>query len=406
MVIKDIPVNHNILVWARKEANLSLNRAAQKAKISEIKKRGSIEPLTPPLRLERWENNDGSPTYAQLIKLAKAYRRPVLTFFLSNPPKREVNLLDFRTLGNKETEINTFEAEFSALVRQSGAIQKSVREILQESNKEPFSFVGSITLPSDPVEVAHNIRDTLNCDFTNQRRILTVQSLFSFIRDKSEEKGIYVIVQGNLGSKHTNMSPDVFRGFTISDKLAPFIIINPNDTKTANVFTLVHELCHVWLGDTGVSNWNSLNIKEPKPTIQNEQFCDQVAAEFLVPKINLLKQWESLTIGYEADVVIKRIARQSKVSPIVIARRLLEFNKISPEAYWNWYDDYQDEWIKIKKALKSKKTEPPSYRIRTRFKLGNALINTVIDATREGKISELDASVILNVKINNFSRIL
>ena len=406
MVTKDIPVNHNILVWARKEANLSPGRAAQKAKITEIKKRGSIEPLTPSLRLERWENNDGSPTYAQLLKLAKAYRRPVLTFFLSKPPKKEVRLLDFRTLGNKETEINTFEAEFSALVRQSGAIQKSVREILQESNKEPLSFVGSITLHSDPAEVAHNIRDTLNCDFTNQKKIRTVQSLFSFIRDKSEEKGIYVIVQGNLGSRHTNMSPNVFRGFTISDKLAPFIIINPNDTKTANVFTLVHELCHVWLGDTGVSNWNSLNIQEPKPTIQNEQFCDQVAAEFLVPKTDLFKQWELLTIGYEADVVIKRIARQFKVSPIVIARRLLEFNEISSEAYWNWYDEYQDEWMRIKEELKSKETEPPSYRIRTRTKLGNALINTVIDATREGKISELDASVILNVKINNFSKIL
>jgi Zn-dependent peptidase ImmA (M78 family) len=113
-----------------------------------------------------------------------------------------------------------------------------------------------------------------------------------------------------------------------------------------------------------------------------------------------------LTIGYEADVVIKRIARQFKVSPIVIARRLLEFNRIPSEAYWDWYDDYQDEWLRIKEELRTKKTEPPSYRIRTRAKLGNALINTVIDATREGKISELDASLILNVKINNFSKIL
>ena len=406
MVTKDIPVNHNILAWARREANLSLPHAAQKAKISGITEKGSSEPLTPSLRLERWENNDGSPTYPQLIKLAKAYRRPVLTFFLPSPPKKEVHLVDFRTLGNKETEINTFEAEFSALVRQSEAIQKSVHEILQESNNKPLSFIGSVTLDSNPVEVAHNIRDTLDCDFTNQNKIRTVQSLFSFIRNKSEEKGIYVIVQGNLGSRHTNMSPNVFRGFTISDKLAPLIVVNPNDTKTANVFTLTHELCHIWLGDTGVSNWNSLNIQDQKPTIKNEQFCDQVAAEFLVPKIDLIKQWELLTIGYETDVVIKRIARKFKVSPIVIARRLLEFNKISSEDYWNWYDDYQDEWIKIKEKLKSKDSEPPSYRIRTRTKLGNALINTVIDATREGKISELDASFILNVKINNFQKIL
>lgn len=406
MVTKDIPVNHDILEWARKQANLSRERAALKARIVEIKKRGSSEPLTPSLRLERWEQGYGSPTYAQLLNLAKAYRRPVLTFFLSTPPNKEVHLLDFRTLGNKEAEISTFEAEFSALVRQSEATQKSVREILQESNKEPLHFVGSIALPSDPVEVAHNIRTTLNYDISNQKGIRTVDSLFTLIRHKAEKKGIYVIVQGNLGSWHTNMGSNVFRGFTVSDKLAPFIILNPNDTKTANVFTLVHELCHVWLGDTAVSNWNSLNIQEPKPTIPNEQFCDQVAAEFLVPKIDLLKQWDLLTIGYEVDVVIKRIARQFKVSPIVIARRLLEFNNISSGAYWDWYDDYQANWLKIKDELKARKKEPPSYKIRTRTKLGNALISTVMDATREGRITELDASLILNVKINNFSKIM
>jgi Zn-dependent peptidase ImmA (M78 family) len=406
MVTKDIPINPDILSWARKEANLSPPKAALKAGIKDLKARGKKEGVSSSLRLERWEKGIDTPTFPQLQKLAKAYRRPLLTFFLPTRPKKEVHLLDFRTLGRKKTEINAFEAEFSALVRQSEAIQKSVREILKESNKEPLPFVGSTTLHSDPVEVASNIRDILNCDLTNQKKIRTVTNLFSFIRDRSEGKGIYVIVQGNLGSRHTNMSPNVFRGFTISDKIAPFIIINPHDTKTANVFTLVHELCHLWLGDTGVSNWNSLNIKEPEPKIQNERFCDQVAAEFLVPKTDLLEQWEMLTIGYEADIVIKRIARKFKVSPIVTARRLLEFNKISSDDYWDWYEDYHDEWLRIKEALKSKKTEYPSYRIRTRTKLGDALINTVIDATREGRISELDASLILNVKINNFSKIL
>jgi Zn-dependent peptidase ImmA (M78 family) len=406
MITKDLPINHDILVWARKEANLSLDHAARKAKISEIKKKGSVESQTPSVRLQKWENDDGSPTYAQLIKLAKAYRRPILTFFLPAPPKKEVHLLDFRTLVNRETEINASSAEFSALVRQNEALQKSVREILLESNKEPLSFVGSIMSDFDPVDVAHKIRNTLKCDISNQKKIRTAQGLFSYIRDKSQEKGIYIIVQGNLGSMHTNMGPNVFRGFTISDKLAPLVVINPNDTKTANVFTLIHELCHVWLGDTGVSNWISLNIEDPEPTNKNEQFCNQVAAEFLVPKADLLKQWDMLTIGYEAYVVIKRIARQFKVSPIVIARRLLEFNRISIESYWDWYHDYQEEWLKLKEDLKKRESEPPSYRIRTRTKLGYALINTVIDATREGKISELDASLILNVKVDNFSKIL
>jgi len=405
MVTKEIPINHNILVWARKEANLSLSRAAQKAKISEIKKKGSIEPISPSLRLERWENDNGSPSYAQLVKIAKAYRRPILTFFLPTPPKKEVHLVDYRTLGTKEAEINTYEPEFSALVRQSEATQKSIREILNESEKEPLTFVGSITVESNPIGVAQNIRKILGCDLSNLK-IRTPSGLFSYIREKSEENGIYVILQGNLGSSHTNMGPAVFRGFTISDKLAPFIIINPNDTKTANVFTLVHELCHVWLGDSGVSNWNSLNIRDPEPTNKNEQFCDRVAADFLVPKSELLKQWELLTIGYEVDVVINRISRKFKVSPIVIARRLFEFSKITSDVYWNWYNAYQEEWQILKEKQKANKKDSPSYGIRIRTKLGKALINTVIDAAREGKISELDASLILNVKTNYFPKIL
>lgn len=406
MVTKDIPINHKLLSWARKEAKLSLDLAAQKAKINAIKKRGTIEAVTPSTRLERWENDDGTPSYSQLLKLAKAYRRPVLTFFLPDAPKKEVQLVDFRTILNRENEINSFVAEFSALVRQCEAIQKSVREILHESHSEPLTYVGSATTSSNPIELAQIIHTTLDCNFTEQRRIRTVQGLFSFIREKSEEKGIYTILQGNLGSSHTNMSPNVFRGFTLSDKFAPFIVINPNDTKTANVFTFVHELCHLWLGDTGVSNWNSLNISEPEPIHNHEQFCDKVSAEFLVPKTNLLKEWDLLTIGYESDIVIKRIARQFKVSPIVIARRLLEFEKISPKAYWNWYEDYQQEWLQIQQKISSKKTDHPSYRIRTRTKLGNKLINTIIDASREGIISELDASLILNVKTNNFNNIL
>ncbi len=406
MVTKDIPINHDILSWARKQANLSPELAAQKAHIGEIKKRGTTEPISPSLRLERWERGIESPTYTQLIKLAKAYRRPILTFFLSEPPSKEVELVDFRTLGNKEHEIKAYEAEFSALVRRVLSTQKSIREILQSSNKQSLNFVGSTTLHSSPLEVAHDIRNVLDYKIADQKGIRTVGNLFSFIRRKAEEKGVFITIQGNLGSAHTNMSPDVFRGFTISDKLAPFVVINPHDTKTANVFTLIHELCHIWLGDTGVSNWNSLNIIETQPKIKNEQFCDQVAAEFLVPMTDLLKDWDKLTIGYDDDIVIERLAHQFKISPIVIARRLLESSNISPEYYWDWYDKYQGEWLKIKEILKSKKKVPLSYKIRMNTKLGESLINTVMNATYEGKISDLDASHILNVKINNFSKII
>jgi Zn-dependent peptidase ImmA (M78 family) len=406
VILNEIPINHRILEWARNKSNLSRDMAAQKAGISAISK-GLEEPLSPSARLKSWEEGIDRPSYTQLVKIAKAYRRPLLTFFLSQPPEQEIQLLDFRTLANKEPGTYFYDAEFSALVRQTEAIQKSVREIIQESGLKPLSFVSSISMDSNPITAAKLMRETLDYSPWQQKIALrTVNALFNYIRNKAEEKGIFILLQGNLGSWHTNMFPEVFRGFTICDKVAPFIVINPNDTKTANIFTLIHELCHLWLGDTAVSNWNSLNISEPLPHIKNEQFCDQVAAEFLVPISELIEQWEKLTIGYEDnDYLIKRISRIFKVSPIVIARRLLESNKIDTDYYWDWYDQYHSEWLQIKEKIKEAKKEPPSYKIRTRTKLGNGLINTVLDAAREGKITETDASRILSIKIDNFSKI-
>jgi len=404
VVLDGVPVNHQILEWARLKAKLSRDLAAQKAKITPIK-RGRDEMMTSSSRLESWEKGNSKPTYHQLVNIAKAYRRPLLTFFLTEPPRQEIKLLDFRSFPNKDNDVSFFEAEFSALVRQTEAIQKSVREILQESEKGTLNFIGSVSLTSNPNEVAHQIRTTLNYDISNQKRLTSVSNLFSYIRNLAAEHGIYVMVQGNLGSTHTNMFPEIFRGFTLCDRIAPFIVVNPNDTKTANVFTLIHEFCHLWLGDTGVSNWNSLNIKDSIPASPKEVFCDRVSAEFLVPEHDLIEHWDTLTIGYEKDIVISRIAQKLKVSPIVIARRLLEFNKITSDYYWDWYDAYQKEWLTIKEKLRHAKKEPLSYRIRARNKLGIALISTVLDATNKGRISEMEASRILNVKINNFPRI-
>jgi len=404
MVTKDIPVNHNILVWARKEANLSPGRAAIKADIKDLKARGEKEGLSSTLRLERWEEGIEAPTFSQLEKLAKAYRRPVLTFFLPEPPIKQTRLQDFRTIGSRAIDSDAFSPEFSALLRQIEALQLNIHDLLLDTGSKPLSFVASITPNATPFQVAQQIRSLLEYSFENQRDTGDYDQVFSDIRTKAEQQGIFILLEGNLGSYHTNIAPEVFRGLAISDNIAPFIVINPNDTKPAMIFSLIHELSHIFRGETGISNFNSLDISKRTLPYQNELFCDQVAAEFLVPESDLLRQWGKLTISYSPEESIKRISRHFSVSRIVIARRLLDFGLIDKDFYWEFFDACQEEWRKIGRTKRTKEIKIP-YKIRTRSRLGNRLIDTVIGAAREGRISELDASRILNVKINNFSKI-
>jgi len=406
MVTEDIPVNHDILAWARKEANLSPPNVAIKAGIKDLKARGKKEGLSSTLRLERWEKGIDTPTLPQLRKLAKAYRRPVLTFFLSKPLIKQTRIQDFRTVGDRVIDSESFSPEFSALLRRIEAMQLNLHDLLLKTDSNPVSFVASIKADLSPKDTAQKIRHLLDYSFDDQKNSGGYyEKVFSDIRTKAEFKGVFILLEGNLGSYHTNIPPDVFRGLAISDDIAPIIVINPNDAKPAMIFSLIHEFCHILGGVTGVSNWNSFNISEKYVAPHNEAFYSQVAAEFLVPESELLREWEKFTIGFSPEDSIKRIAKEFSVSRIVIARRLLDFGELTKDFYWEFFDSCREEWRLIKSRIKKKKEIQIPLKIRIRSRLGNRLTDTLISAAREGKISELDASRVLNVRINDLSKI-
>jgi len=406
MDTKEIPVNHKILEWARGEARLSTASAAIKAGIKDLKARGVKEGLPSYKRLEQWEKGTETPTYSQLEKIAKAYRRPLLTFFLPEPPSKVTSLQDFRTIGSSTADSETFSPEFSAFLRKLEALQISLRDLLEYIDTKPLSFIGTINLETPHIEVAKIIRELLNYSFEDQRKARTPESVFSELRHRAEDVGIFVLLEKNLGSYHTDFSPEVFRGLSISDDIAPFVVINPNDTKVAMIFTLIHELCHLFLGESGISNWNSLDITNRYLPFQNESYCDRVAAEFLSPQSDILSVWEKQLYKYSRDLAIEHIARQFNVSRIVIARRLLELDIVDNDFYWDYFNACQEEWQGLKYTIKLQKEFKIPLKVRTRNKLGNRLTDTVLGAAREGNISDLDASRLLNVKINDFHKII
>lgn len=393
-----VPVNNNILKWARLEVGFSLEEAAARAKIRELKPRGQFLGLKPWERLKQWEEGTESPSPNQLKEIAKAYRRPILTFFLQEAPRNESFLRDFRTIG--EQPVNYHKSpEFAALVRRIEALQKNTKMLLEDGEHERVAFIGSINTTEEINSTVNKIRQALDFPFDQQQKISDKNALLGVLRERAESVGIFIIFEGNLGSWHTDIPPDVFRGLVISDDTAPFIVINPNDSKAAQLFTLVHELVHLWLGDNGVSNFDSLHVSHGS-THQREKYCNEAAAEFLVPKKWLKFYWRNLTQdGLKKN--IKSLSAKFKASEICVARRLFDLNFINKETYWEQYALYTARLKELRRKQREKETGPNPTIIK-RYRLGTKLVHTIGDAAQEGRISELEASQLLNLKIENF----
>jgi len=395
-------INTTILKWARNEAGLSLNEAAQRAGIRALKPRKDVPGQEPGQRLEQWEKGIGTPSFRQLTGIAKAYRRPVLTFFLPAPPKSDTSITDYRTLGDHSADLAQ-SPEFAALVRRVEALQERVHEMVVEAGGAPVELVGSGTTNEPIKEAATSIREFIRFPLRQQQKINNGDRLLAELRKQIESVGVFVLMEGDLGSYHSKIPPTVFRGIAISDKYAPFIVVNPNDSHAARVFTLVHELVHIWLGDTGVSNLNHLSDRH-HGYIDRERYCNQVTTEFLVPSEHFVKLWGDGVPVEHLYNFIKMAAKTFKASEICIARRMLGFRMISDDFYWSFYRSYEVALKRIKEKQQDSESGPDPT-IMKRFRLGGRLVDVVMDATHDGRISELDASQLLRVKINKFQEL-
>ena len=272
-----VEVNPAILVWARTTANMTLGQAVKKLRIGNLKSRTAVE------RLADLECGITRPKRSMLDKMAKVYRRPLLTFYLSESPIKADRGIDFRTLSYKtEPAPNN---HLDALLRDIRSRQSMVRSVMEEEEEDQIiSFVGSHEISDGIDALVRSIREVLGIDCRDLDSKIFSQYEFHFLRERAEKAGVYVILQGDLGSYHTKLFVDEFRGLAIADKVAPFIVINQNDAISALTVTLLHELTHILLGQTGFSNSGT---EHPV-----EQFCNEVAARTLLPPIEL-KQLET-----------------------------------------------------------------------------------------------------------------
>ncbi len=400
MATQKANINSDILAWARKEAGFSLAEAASLAKISATKDK------TAELRLEEWEKGEDKPTQNQLAAIAKAYYRPILTFYLPSRPTPNADVADFRTVG--DGGVGTPSPKLRALVSKIKARQQEMLELLKEDETEepePLPFVGRFRSRRGVQEVAKDIERVLNLPLSKREQLSDNDALLRLIRNSAEDTGIFVLAQGDLGSYHTDIAPTEFRGFALADPIVPFIVLNDNDARAAQTFTLVHELAHLWIGDTGISNFDPFNGGDGGGRV-DERFCNAVSAEFLMPKEAIARVWQ-MHRSLNLPEAIKSIASHFGVSRAAVGHRLWRLGNIDGDRWWPLYRSYQADWTARKKRLAENtdnKSAPVYYPIKV-YQLGRRLIRTVLDALDAGEMSYSRASRILGVAPNGFEKL-
>jgi Zn-dependent peptidase ImmA (M78 family) len=381
-----------ILTWARETAGLSLDDAAHALGLTNARGQTGAE------RLAAFEAGTDEPSRPLLRKMAKAYRRSLLVFYLAAPPKTGDRGQDFRTLPGNEQ----FKPELDTLVRDIKARQGLIRSMLEDDNAAPLDFINSATMEVAVPNLAGQIAERLGFRLERFRDTKDLDEAFAYLREKIENSGVYVLLLGNLGSYHTNIPVDVFRGFALADYIAPLIIINDQDARTAWSFTAIHELAHLWLGQTGISGTDTEN--------RIERYCNDVAGEFLLPATDLRAlapalQQSMATIAEQISI----FAEERRVSRPMVAYKLYRVGLIG-KTLWAALDvHFKREWQTYKKreAEKNKKADGgPNYYVVRRHRVGPALLGLVRRSLDEGTITYTKASRVLGVKPRNVEPLL
>ncbi len=383
-------VNPEILSWARNTAGLTLDQAAHALAFQDTRQRSADQ------RLIALEAGDEQPSRSVLLRMAKAYRRALLVFYLSQPPRTGDRGQDFRTVpGGTPPEYSPL---LDALIRDIRGRQTAVRGLMEETAAQAVDFIGAATM-SDPAEdLAHRITDRLQFSLGEFRRQPHLNRAFSYLREKIEATGVYVLLLGNLGSHHTNISVDTFRGFAIADPLAPFIVINDQDAQAAWSFTVLHELTHLWLGTTGISGTNT--------EARIEGYCNDVAGEVLLPtaEIRALADLRRATVDELINAILP-FAHARKISRAMVAYKLLRAEVITQTAWRQIADRLREEWLEARRRVEQEEspagTGGPSYYVVKRHRLGNALLDVMRHSLDEGIITPTKAAQVLGVKPRN-----
>ncbi|MBN1519597.1 MAG: ImmA/IrrE family metallo-endopeptidase [Spirochaetales bacterium] len=335
-------------------------------------------------KLNAWLDESLQPTFKQLERFAKTVHAPVGYFFLPEPPVETVPIPDFRTKRN--VSVNRPSPDLLDTIYLCQQRQEWYKDYTLVSGEHELDFIGSSS-PNNPIaEAAEKIRAATGFSLQEQCACHTWTDALRRFIERVDSIGVLVMTSGIVGSNsHRKLNPDEFRGFALADSHAPLIFINGADTKSAQMFTLAHELAHLWLGQSALSDTELSDT----PSNEVERWCNAVAAEFLVPMEDLKK---SLIDGETTRETLDRLARHFKVSTLVILRRLHDAGKLDSAEYWT---EYRTELDRLKELTK---TSGGNFYTTTTSRVGNRFTRAMVGSAWEGRTSFTEACRLLGFK--------
>lgn len=357
-----VEVKPELLSWARERAGYDLVALAHRFP-----------------KLAEWERGVVQPTLKQLEDFARATHTPIGFLFLPRPPVERLPIPDFRTVGNERVARPSPDLLDTIYICQQR--QEWYRDFSRSMGMPSHSFVDSASLKSDIESTAASMRDALGFDLEERRQMPTwTESLRRFI-EQADEIGILVMFSGVvLNNTHRRLDPDEFRGFALADDLAPLVFINGADTKAAQMFTLAHELAHIWLGQSAVSDSEASRL----PENQVERWCNQVAAEILAPLAVVRHEYQK---NAELRGEIDRLAKRFKVSTLVIMRRIHDAGGLTKAEFRR---AYQEEFDRLLKIPRSSSSGGDFYRTQA-ARVGKRFARALVVSTLEGQTLHRDA---------------
>jgi len=363
-----VEVTPELLVWARQRSGLSFDDLAQRFP-----------------KLSAWERGDQLPTLKQLEDFARATHTPIGFLFLPQPPEEQVPIPDYRTIG--DSGVRNPSADLLDVIYLCEQRQDWYRDYALLNHEQPVEFVGSLTSAVPPENAANAMRAALG--FSVEQRGSTWADALRTLIEHAETLGCLVMVSGVVGSNtHRKLNPREFRGFALADQFAPLVFVNGADTKAAQIFTLLHELAHLWIGEAALDDADLTAV----PDAEVERWCNQVTAEVLLPLSSLnyaLEPGETLTDA------IERLARQFKVSTLVVLRRIYDARRLS----WDEYRAaYEAEIRRITRILDERPASGGNFFNTQPVRVSRRFARAVVSSTLEGQTLYRDALQMLGFK--------
>ena len=375
-----VDVARPLLQWAMDRSEKSAEELARKQGLEN---------------LNAWLAGTKKPTIRQLEGFARATYTPFGHLLSSKPPSEQpLSIPHFRTINDGAPPSPSLNLQDTIKIIQQR--QEWIRDYLIEVGAEPLGFVGAGSVEDDPVDVANSMRNALGLDRNWAVRHSTWEKAQKYLCDQMEEKRIFVSKNTMVQNSHSRpLDYNEFRGFVLVDEYAPFVFVNGADIAGAQMFTVAHELAHIWMGKSASFDLRNLAVD---PANRLETACNKIAAEFLVPARELHRHWDGL--DRNSDDPYKEASARFKVSRIVAARRALDTKLISQAEFDDFYLKQRQQ-----KNRSKNKNGGPRFDALVPYRISKRFLRTVVGAVREDQLLYRDAYFLTGLRPTTFDRI-